>query len=318
LGAIRGAGGVEVAGVYDQDRSRAETRAGEFGVERVYGSWREVLDDSMAAVVAVLLPHDLHCRFAVEALQAGHHVVCEKPLATSIAECDEMLAAAARAGKQLRPVHNRVYEAGAEAAQEFVASGAIGTVFLAQTIGLEPPQTVSVRPWLGTPAGGGGVLIAQAVHPAYVLRWVLGDDAEVACFTSEQKVVEMTAEDTAVVMLRFRCGAIGEMTGTFGLSAGPYAHGVTFYGPQGYVEIGPRQEVAAISPARFGDREVHRLAENRGTGHAFQRMWEDYARGLATGAATRVTAEDGKRAVEVILAAYRSAAERRPISLPLA
>ena len=82
---------------------------------------------------------------------------------------------ARRAGKRLHPVHNRVYDPASEAAQAFLAEGAIGEVFLAQTVGLEPPQTVSVRPWLGTPAGGGGVLLAQAVHPAYVLRWLLGD-----------------------------------------------------------------------------------------------------------------------------------------------
>ncbi len=84
---------------------------------------------------------------------------------------------------------------------------------------------MSVRPWLGTAAGGGGVLLAQAIHPAYVLRWLLGEVAEVACFKSARKVVDMTAEDTALALLRFQSGAVAEMTGTFGLRAGPYEHG---------------------------------------------------------------------------------------------
>ena len=206
-----------------------------------------------------------------------------------------------RAGKRLHPVHNRVYDPASEAVQAFLASGAIGDVFLAQTVGLEPPQTVSVRPWLGTPAGGGGVLLAQAVHPAYVLRWLLGDVAEVACLTAARKVVEMTAEDTAVALLRFRSGAVGEMTGTFGLRAGPYEHGITLYGPEGYVEIHSRRGVQAIAPRRFDDREPHPLLPERGWGEGFTRLWEDYARGFATGSPTRVTDEDGKRAVEIIL-----------------
>jgi predicted dehydrogenase len=319
LGAIRDlkGAGVEVVGVYDQDAARAAGRAAEFGVGHVYGSWQEVLDDARADAVAVLLPHDLHCRFAVEALEAGHHVVCEKPLATTLAECDEMIAAAGAAGRRLHPVHNRVYDVGSEAARDFLESGAIGEVFLAQTVGLEPPQTVSVRPWLGTKAGGGGVLLAQAVHPAYLLRWILGDVAEVACLTSAKKVVDMTAEDTAIAMFRFRSGAIAEMTGTFGLSVGPHEHGVTFYGPGGYVEIHSRRGILGISRERFGDREAHRLVEDPGWGQGFRRMWQDYARGFATGAATRVTAEDGKRAVELILAAYQAAADRRTVTLPI-
>jgi predicted dehydrogenase len=319
LGAIREAQEagvrVEVAGVFDQDAARAAGRADEFGVERVYRAWQEVLDDARADAVAVLLPHDLHCRFAVEALAAGHHVVCEKPLAPTLAECDQMLAAARRAGKRLHPVHNRIYEVGSEAAKQFVDSGAIGEVFLAQTVGLEPPETVGVRPWLGTEAGGGGVLLAQAVHPAYLLRHFLGEAAEVTCFTSERKVVAMAAEDTAVAVFRFRCGALAEMTGTFGLAAGPHEHGVTLYGPDGYVEIHSRRGILGISPARFGDREAHHLVADPGWGRGFRRMWADYARGFATGAATRVTAEDGKRAVELILAAYRAAAERRTVPL---
>jgi UDP-N-acetyl-2-amino-2-deoxyglucuronate dehydrogenase len=308
---------IAVAGVFDQDAARARERAEAFGVQRVYGSWSEVLEDRQADVVAVLLPHDVHARFATEALAAGHHVVVEKPMATTLADCDAMIAAARRAGKRLHPVHNRVYDPASEAVQAFLASGAIGDVFLAQTVGLEPPQTVSVRPWLGTPAGGGGVLLAQAVHPAYVLRWLLGDVAEVACYTAARKVVQMTAEDTAVALLRFRSGAVGEMTGTFGLRAGPYEHGITLYGPEGYVEIHSRRGAQAIAPRRFDDREPHPLLPERGWGEGFTRLWEDYARGFATGSPTRVTDEDGKRAVEIILAAYRAAEEGRSVPLPL-
>jgi predicted dehydrogenase len=320
LRAIRALGAevVDVAGVYDADRERAELRAREYGVERIYSTWEELLGDRAADVVAVLLPHDVHARFTVEALEAGHHVLVEKPLATSITDCDRMIAAADRAGKQLRPVHNRIYDPATDAVTEFMRSGAIGDVFLAQTLGLEPPQTVGVRPWLGTPAGGGGVLLAQAVHPAYLLRWVLGEVAEVSCLVAQRKVVEMTAEDTAVATFRFQSGAIAEMTGTFGMKAGPHEHRVTFYGPDGFAEISSKRGVSGLSEQRFGDRQVHQLLDDGpefNTG--FRRMWEDYARGYATGEPTRVTAEDGKRAVEMILGAYKAAEERRTITLPL-
>ena len=308
---------VSVAAVYDQDAARAAQRASEYGVERVYRTWEEVLGDRAADVIAILLPHDQHARVAIEALEAGHHVVCEKPMGTTVAECDAMIAAAQKAGKRLHPVHNRIYDPATDAVKAFVESGAIGDVFLAQTLGLEPPRTVSVRPWLGTPAGGGGVLMAQAVHSAYLLRWVLGEVSQAVCLTAQRKVVEMTAEDTAVAVYRFRSGAVAEMTGTFGLPVGPAEHRVTFYGPGGYAEISSKQGTVGLSQERFGDRAVHPLLEEHEWGSGFRRLWEDYARGFSTGSDTRVTAEDGKRAVEMIQAAYESAQTGRVVELPL-
>ncbi len=113
-------------------------RAQEFGVERVYGSWTEVLEDSQADVVAILLPHDLHCRFAVEALATGHHVVAEKPMATSLAECDQMLAAARGPESASTRCTTASMIPPPRRAESFIAGGAIGEVFLIQTVGLEP------------------------------------------------------------------------------------------------------------------------------------------------------------------------------------
>ncbi|HXI17577.1 MAG TPA: Gfo/Idh/MocA family oxidoreductase [Chloroflexota bacterium] len=308
---------VEVAGVFDQSAERARARATEFSVERIYDSWEDVRGQSDIDVVALLLPHDVHARFTIEALEAGHHVVVEKPMGTSIDECDQMIESALKAGKQLRPVHNRIYDPGTDAVKEFIQGGAIGEVFLAQTLGLEPPRTVSVRPWLGTKAGGGGVLLAQAVHPAYILRTVLGEVSEVTCITSQRKVVDMTAEDTAVAIYRFESGALAEMTGTFGLPIGPHEHRITFYGPDGFVEISSARGINALSEKRYGDRSQHALLEDPEWGTGFRRLWTDYAHGFAEGTPTRVTAEDGKRAVEMILGAYKSAEERRTVTLPL-
>src|SRR5205814_7785939 len=105
----------------------------------------------------------------------------------SVEECDRMLAAAKQADRRLFPVHNRVYDHATEKVKEIVDSGAIGDVFLIQTNGFEGPGTVRVRPWLGTKAGGGGVLLAQSVHAAYMLRWIFGDVAQVGCLFGDRK-----------------------------------------------------------------------------------------------------------------------------------
>jgi len=317
LRAIGDAEGVDVVGIYDQDETRARERAREYAVEQVYPTWEALLGDEQVQCVAVLLPHDLHARFTIEALQAGKHVVCEKPLGQSLDECDRMLEAARAADRQLLPVHNRVYDRPVERIAEMLGDGAIGEVFLAQTNGYEGPNTVGARPWLGTKRGGGGVLLAQAVHPAYILRWLLGDVARVSCLFGERKVVEMTNEDTAVAILKFRNGALAEMTATFGVAHGPFDHSIQLHGREGYLHLGtnpgPNREsqpflLQAISPKLFGDDQLHPIELPVGGGWqiGFTRLWEDYARGMIEGTPTRVTGDDGKRAVEIILAAYQS------------
>jgi predicted dehydrogenase len=322
LRALAGTEVVEVVALCDQDRARAEEKAAANGVPRAYGDFAELLADDTVQCVAVLLPHDLHERFTVEALGAGKHVVCEKPLGQSIGEMDRMLDAAARAGRKLFPVHNRIYQTVADKMHEIVAGGGIGEVVLAQTTGFEGPRTVGVRPWLATPRGGGGVLMAQAVHPAYVLRWLLGDVARVGCQFGGLRVVDMSAEDTAIATLKFASGAIAEMTATFGIAHGPFEHSIVLHGRDGYLQlgVGGRDALRVISPKIYGDTSLHEVelpASDDAVTGGFRRMWEDYARGVLDGAPTRVNGDDGKRAVEIILAAYESNRTGQVVDLPL-
>jgi predicted dehydrogenase len=316
---------VEVVGIYDADRTRAQEKASAHNIGRVYDSWDQLQRDQDVQCVAVLLPHDLHEQYAVEALEAGKHVVCEKPLGQSIEEVNRMLQAATDAGRTMLTVQNRLYSLAVEKLSEIVRSGAIGEVILAQTTGFEGPKTVHVRPWLATKAGGGGVLIAQSVHPAYVLRSLLGDVSRVSCQFGDLKVVDMTAEDTAIVTLKFASGAIAEMTATFGIAYGPFEHSIVLHGRDGYAALGVgghtathRYGLQVISPKLFGDTAIHDVDVPTDTSAtSFRRMWEEYGPHLESGTPCRVSPEDGKRAVEVILAAYRSNATGRVVDLPL-
>jgi predicted dehydrogenase len=312
LSAVREA---EVVGVYDLNVQLARERAEAANVQRVFAGWHEVLNDPDVQCVGVLLPHDLHERFAIEALEAGKHVVCEKPLAPTLAECDRMLAAATSSGRELFPGHNRVYSLAVEKMREIVQQDGIGEVFLAQATGLEPPATVQT--WLATPRGGGGVLMSQAVHPMYILRWLLGDVARVSCLFGDRKVVDMSAEDNAVVLLKFASGIAAEMTCTFGIAHGPLEHSITLHGRDGYLQLSGRR-LNAIAPRLFGDTALHEIPVTETTPVAeFRNMWADYSRGMLESAPTRQTGEDGKRAVEIVQAAYRSNAMGRTIDLPL-
>ena len=325
LSALRHSARGNVVGLYDADRSRAEARAAEFGVPRVYPSWEELLNDPDVRLVAVLVPPDLHARYTCEALEAGKDVLSEKPLGANVAECDRMIASARRAGRRLFPVQNRIYNPAYEAAHDLIESGMLGTVFLAQTTGFEGPNTVFSSPWLADRRGGNGVLMAQAVHPAYSLRWMLGDVAEVTCRFGRRKVVQMTDEDTAIVTLQFQSGVLAEMTATFGLTNGPFDHGIWVFGSGGYLEIHNRhgnrtnpQSLRVISAQHFGDRDAHDIElPPLADGSSFGPMWDNYLREVETGEPARVSDLDGRNAVEIIEAAHISNERGQPVQLPL-
>ena len=168
----------------------------------------------------------------------------------------------------------------------------------------------------------------QAVHTIYVLRWLLGDVARVSCLFGDRKVVDMSAEDHAVVLVKFANGIAAAMTCTFGIAQGPGSYGVclrwdtdqdismgrirelpgnllfeacrtldhsiTMHARDGFLELS-HQRLHVISPRLYGDTQLHEipLAETDST-FRFAQMWADYARGILTGAPTRQTGEDGK------------------------
>ena len=318
--AIIAAEDVELVGLYDQDQARAREMASTHGNRRVYSSWREVLDDPQVDCVDLLLPHNAHHQFALEAASAGKHVMVEKPIATSLPECDDMIAAAERNHVALMTCHTVLFEPGAQKVKEIIQSGAIGDVYMAQTIGLEGPSTVSVRPWLAN-SRGGGVLMAQAIHQIYFLQHLLGDVASVSAVVGKRKIVPMTTDDTCLALLEFQSGAVAEITSTFGQIVGPYSRGTYFYGSEGYVSyqphntaLRPNRPLEVISEKTYGDREPHDIAYEQES--QFKRMWQAFGKAMATGQPPPVTGQDGRKAIEVVLAAYKSADEGRAIRLP--
>lgn len=323
LPAILGASaeGVELAGLFDQDQTRAREMAAKHGDPRVYASWREVLDDPAVDCVDLLLPHNAHHQVAIEAAGAGKHIMVEKPLATSLAEADEMIAAAERNHVALMTCHTVLFEPGAQRVEEIVRSGAIGDIFMAQTIGLEGPATVSVRPWLAN-SRGGGVLMAQAIHQIYFLQHLMGPVATVSSVIGKRKIVSMATDDTCLALLEFESGAVAEITSTFGQMIGPFSRGTYFYGSEGFVSyqphntaLRPNRRLEVISQKSYGDKDPHEITYEDDS--QFKRMWQAFGKAMAAGQPPPVTGQDGRAAIEVVLAAYRSAEEGRKITLPL-
>jgi UDP-N-acetyl-2-amino-2-deoxyglucuronate dehydrogenase len=313
----------ELVGVLDVDAERARAQADRYGIPRCYADVDELLADDGVGCVAVLTPPDTHESLTCAALAAGRHVVCEKPLGRTVAECDRMLAAADGAGRRLLPVHNRLYSHAIARVREIVAAGELGTPFLGQSIGVETPATVDAAAWLRTGISLGGVVIAQATHPLYVLRSLLGDVTHVTA-SSGAPTLDMTGEDTAAITVTFADGALASLIATFAAAPGSGDHAIGLYGTNGSVETTLRggtnerpERLRGVLPSVFGDDALHELdlPPSEGWITSFQRMWEDYAVAIQTDAPALVSGDDGREVVRIVRAAYESMEEGRTVSV---
>jgi predicted dehydrogenase len=271
----------------------------------------------------VLTPPDTHEALTRAALAAGRHVVCENPLGRTVAECDRMLDAAAAAERRLLPVHNRVYSHAIARVHELLGAGDIGSVVLAESVGIESPATVDAAAWLRSGISLGGVVIAQATRPLYVLRSLLGDVAHVTAKRGAS-TLEMADEDTAALTLGFCSGALASLIATFAAAPGAGDHAIRLVGTEGTLETTLRggtrrrpERLRGVLRSRFGDDDLHELdlPPSEGWITSFQRMWEDYAGALASGAPARVSGEDAREVVRVVRAAYASMQEERTVRL---
>ncbi|MBC7289329.1 MAG: Gfo/Idh/MocA family oxidoreductase, partial [Armatimonadetes bacterium] len=182
-------GAVKVA---DPSAAAREAAAREFGIiKAAYEDYRALLDDPEVAVIDICTPHYLHCQQAVEALEAGKHVITEKPMALSVAECDRMIAAAERAGKRLFvSLCQRMFPAHQRAA-ELIAEGVIGEPFMAviNVYGDEFARMNDPLSWKGDwQKAGGGALFDTGHHAIYMLQHFFGPASAVTAVVRRLRV----------------------------------------------------------------------------------------------------------------------------------
>ena len=311
--------GAEPVAVVDGDRERAAAVAAEVG-GAPFGSLEEALGSGTridAAVIAT--PTFTHRDLAVEALGAGLHVFCEKPMALTAQECDEMIAAAERAGRVLQIGYVRRFQPEFVEAGARIESGEIGDVMLVKSLtrgpGLPPP-------WAHDLTLSNGMLAEVNSHCFDSVRWLAGADivrvyAEVA--NRKGARLGVTAEhfyDNAVVSLRFANDAIGSIDGICPAGYG-YDARMEVVGTEGLLMIGEVNGmplISAVDRERGGVRPTYKTWPERFS-WGYVREIAAFAEAARSGAEPAVGGLDGKRAVEAVVAANRSWQEGRPVEL---
>ncbi len=238
---------VELRGYYDLCRERAEEMARKYG-GKAYASVEELLADPEIDAVSVCVANNAHAEMTVKALNAGKHVLCEKPMAISAAECEEMLAAAKRAGRRLMIGQNQRLAAAHVLGRKLVAEGVIGKILTFRaTYGHAGPETWSITPGRGTwffdkKIAVMGAMADLGIHKTDLLRYLLGQDVSrvtARLLTLDKRGPDdqlIGVDDNAICIYEMDGGAFGTMTASW-TCYGPEDNSTILYGTKGVMRI---------------------------------------------------------------------------------
>ncbi|MBD8062854.1 Gfo/Idh/MocA family protein [Oceanitalea stevensii] len=273
----------------------------------------EVAQQDGVDVVAICSPTQTHAALALAALEAGRHVVVEKPLAVTVGEAEAVARLAEERGLLVSMVSQRRFEPEHVHVQRLLRSGELGQLRVASTEvhWHRDDAYYAAAPWRTSMAGGGGSLMNQGVHNVDLLRWLCGP---VESVTAQYATLahDMDAEDTTVATVRFASGALGLISTSTATPPGSPAT-IMLRLSTGVVELGQgsveRWEVGDVPPPAGSSREISSgAAAPLAIGHAGHlNQWRDIVRALDDGAPPAVGARDAVETVRLLCAIYEAA-----------
>jgi len=319
-----------LAAVYGRHPERTDAFARTYGI-RAYSDVYDMVDRENIDLSIVCTPHPAHRNPAVAALEAGSHVLVEKPLAATLDDCDAMMAAARRAGRFLGTVSQRRFYAPSLRMRAAIDAGKIGAPALGivQMLGWRSQEYYQSDPWRGSWAGeGGGVLVNQAPHQLDLLLWYMGEPVELYGIWNNVNDPFIEVDDTAVALVKFRNGGIGNISvsnsqkpglfgkvhihGQNGASLGVqtdggsmFIAGMTAILDAPYNDIWTVEGEAEMLPGWKAEDEAAFAAVDAMT-YYFAKQIEDFCAAIRENRLPLVTGEDGRRVVALFQAIYES------------
>lgn len=293
--AIRDSAAGELIAVNRAQSELAAAFAKQFGARRWYLDWRKLLLDEEIDAVYIATPVHLHAAQAIAAAEAGKHVLCEKPMAMNVHECDQMIAACRHQKVKLGVAYYRHFYPVIERVKAIIESGEIGAPVLAQINAFEHfnPEAGHPRSWLlRKDVAGGGPMFDFGCHRIEVLIDILGPIAEVKAMTANV-VFDREVEDTASAVFRFERGACGLLSVSH--AAAEPKDSLDIFGSLGSIRVSILNEGKVRVIGTLGERyEAHPPHANL---HA--PLIEDFVRAVLTDREPSVSGATG-RAVAMI------------------
>lgn len=292
---------------------RVEKVAEETGA-KAFTSYEEMLKESDIDIVSICTPSGLHPKHTIMAARAGKHVLCEKPSGTKLSDVDAAIDACDDAGVRYFVVKQNRFNKTVQLLKKAIDIGRFGRIYMlvSNVFWTRPQEYYDMAPWRGTWEFDGGCLCNQAAHYVDLMQWLGGAVESVQAF-SATLARRIEAEDAIVVNLRYRNGALGSINVTTLTYPKNLEGSITVLGEKGTVRVGGialnRIEAWEFKESHPMDDFIKEADTNPDTVYGFGHLdfYRHVVEALETGCDGLVEGREGRKTVEIIEAAYKSA-----------
>lgn len=279
-----------------------------------YTESTEMLNDLSIDVVCICTPSGLHAAIAEEAAAAKKNIILEKPIAMTIDETNRIINAAKINNVKLTIVHPNRFRTAVQETKKLLDQNLLGKISHANCLvnWNRGQDYYDQAPWRGTKAYDGGVLMNQAIHNLDLLLWFMGEPMEI--FSMEAtRMRNIEAEDVSSGLIRFKSGALANVQASTTVYPKNFEESITIFGEKGSIKIGGKNALyfEELSIKDLEDVQIKEIINRVELdpwgipGH--QRIIEEMIVSIESDIEPAVTGEDGKRALELVLAFYESA-----------
>lgn len=294
---------------------------------KLYEDYKILLSEIKPELVAICTDSGSHGEIALACLEAGANIIIEKPIAMSLAEADAIIAKAKEKGLKVCSCHQNRFNKSIRKIREAVEQGRFGRLLhgAAHVRWNRNEDYYKQAPWRGTWSMDGGCLMNQCIHNIDLLRWMMGGEIdEVFAYTDQLNHDYIEAEDLGLAVIKFKNGSYGLLEGTTNVYPKNLEETLYIFGSEGTVKAGGKS-VNKLEEWSFSDgldnsdevkEQYHEDPPNvYGFGHT--PLYADVISAIREDKEVYVSGEDGRAALELVLAIYKSAATGRAVKFPL-
>ncbi len=236
INAIKTLPGAKLTAVHDVVEEYAKNRALENGLDKWYTDYDQMLADGGFDCVIICSPDKFHVEQSVKALRAGYHVLCEKPLTMTLAECDQMVKAAKASDKVFMVGQVCRKTPGFVKAKEMVDAGEIGELFFVESEYAHDYSLLGHGEWRRDPNYLRHAIVGGGIHAMDLLRWIAGDPLEVFAYSNHKVLTDWPVDDCTISVLKYPKGVIGKVFCSIGCHR-PYTMRTVLYGTKGTIIV---------------------------------------------------------------------------------
>lgn len=322
----------ELVSVCDLIKSKAEEKAAIYKGflpdrnVKIYTDYKEMIEKEDIDVVSIATESGYHPEIAMYCMEHGKHVIVEKPMALSTKDADDMIALAEKKNVKLCVCHQNRFNKPIQMLRHALEEGKFGKLIngMASIRWNRNMDYYHQAPWRGTWELDGGTLMNQCIHDIDLLQWMMGGEIDSVYAQTGNYIRSIDAEDFGAIVIRFKNGAVGIIEGSACVYPKNLNETLSIFGENGSVVIGGLA-VNRIETWRFKDQDITEdeiIKQQEGDpetvyGHGHTPLFKNMIDAIFNNTDPLVSGKEGKKGMEIILAAYKSQKTGEPVKFPM-